>query len=46
VAAEAVERWADGVAADTGFSAVEHTVELSGICKQYGTWPDRDAPHP
>ncbi|CAM5558358.1 hypothetical protein SALBM311S_06176 [Streptomyces alboniger] len=32
--AEAVERWADGVAADTGFAEVEHTVELTGICDQ------------
>ncbi|MEU9384891.1 transcriptional repressor [Streptomyces sp. NPDC048279] len=46
VAAEAVERWADGVAADTGFSAVEHTVELSGICGQCETRANRDAPHP
>lgn len=46
VAAEAVERWAEGVAADTGFSAVEHTVELSGICGPCETRPDRDAPHP
>ncbi|CAM5561072.1 Transcriptional repressor OS=Streptomyces alboniger OX=132473 GN=CP975_30120 PE=3 SV=1 [Streptomyces alboniger] len=34
VDAEAVERWADGVAADTGFAEVEHTVELTGICDQ------------
>lgn len=27
-----VEEWADRVTADTGFAAVEHTVELSGIC--------------
>ncbi|MEV8596965.1 Fur family transcriptional regulator [Streptomyces sp. NPDC052012] len=27
-----VEEWADDVAADTGFAAVRHTVELSGIC--------------
>ncbi|MBC2904280.1 Fur family transcriptional regulator [Streptomyces cupreus] len=27
-----VEEWADRVSADTGFAAVEHTVELSGIC--------------
>lgn len=46
VAAEAVERWADGVAAESGFSSVEHTVELSGICEQCGTRPDRGVPHP
>ncbi|MET9122265.1 Fur family transcriptional regulator [Streptomyces sp. NPDC004528] len=45
VAAEAVERWADDVATDTHFSAVEHTVELSGICEQCGARPDRDASH-
>ncbi|MEU0968194.1 transcriptional repressor [Streptomyces sp. NPDC005917] len=32
VDADAVERWADGVAAATGFAEVEHTVELTGIC--------------
>jgi Fur family ferric uptake transcriptional regulator len=32
VEAEAVEHWADDVAADTGFAEVEHTVELTGIC--------------
>ncbi|OMI35625.1 Fur family transcriptional regulator [Streptomyces sparsogenes] len=46
VAAEAVERWADDVVAATGFSAVEHTVELSGICEPCGTRPDRGSPHP
>lgn len=28
----AVERWADKVAADHGFSDVDHTVELLGLC--------------
>ncbi|WP_328935059.1 MULTISPECIES: transcriptional repressor [unclassified Streptomyces] len=46
VEAEAVERWAEGVAADTGFSEVEHTVELTGICDQCRSGPDRSAPHP
>ncbi|MGW0840712.1 Fur family transcriptional regulator [Streptomyces sp. NPDC002787] len=32
VDSEVVEEWADRVTADTGFAAVEHTVELSGIC--------------
>lgn len=34
VDAEAVEHWADGVAAATGFAEVEHTVELTGVCEQ------------
>lgn len=33
VEAEAVERWAEDVAATTGFAEVEHTVELTGICR-------------
>jgi Fur family transcriptional regulator, ferric uptake regulator len=32
VASEAVEEWADRVGEDAGFAAVQHTVELSGIC--------------
>ncbi|KAB2349700.1 transcriptional repressor [Actinomadura rudentiformis] len=32
VDSEAVEAWADHVAKATGFAAVEHTVELAGIC--------------
>ncbi|WUT66566.1 transcriptional repressor [Streptomyces sp. NBC_00670] len=32
VESEDVERWADAVAADTGFADVEHTVELTGVC--------------
>jgi Fur family ferric uptake transcriptional regulator len=32
VDSEAVEEWADRITAATGFAAVEHTVELSGIC--------------
>ncbi|MEV5342422.1 Fur family transcriptional regulator [Streptomyces sp. NPDC052676] len=27
-----VEEWAERVTADTGFAAVEHTVELTGVC--------------
>ncbi|MEU7657838.1 Fur family transcriptional regulator [Streptomyces lincolnensis] len=27
-----VEEWADRIAADTGFAAVRHTVELTGLC--------------
>ncbi|WP_438302596.1 Fur family transcriptional regulator [Streptomyces sp. HUAS TT11] len=40
VAAETVERWADGVAATTGFADVEHIVELTGICFQCRAKPD------
>lgn len=29
---DVVERWAERVGSESGFSAVEHTVELSGIC--------------
>lgn len=32
VAGRAVERWTDRVADQHGFTAVEHTVELSGLC--------------
>ncbi|MBO8191034.1 transcriptional repressor [Streptomyces oryzae] len=32
VDAEVVERWAASVTAQTGYSAVEHTVELTGLC--------------
>lgn len=32
VDAEVVERWVRRIAAGTGFAAVEHTVELTGIC--------------
>ncbi|CAM5448768.1 MULTISPECIES: Fur family transcriptional regulator [Streptomyces] len=29
---DVVERWAERVGAESGYSAVQHTVELSGIC--------------
>ncbi|MGN5380811.1 Fur family transcriptional regulator [Streptomyces lasalocidi] len=32
VDSEVVEQWAGQIAADTGFAAVEHTVELTGVC--------------
>ncbi|RZT27627.1 Fur family ferric uptake transcriptional regulator [Kribbella sp. VKM Ac-2569] len=32
VDAEVVERWAERIATDSGFTDVEHTLELSGIC--------------
>ncbi|MFD9507886.1 hypothetical protein [Streptomyces mirabilis] len=34
VDSEVVEQWAGRVAADIGFGAVEHTVELIGICAE------------
>ncbi|MDQ1049221.1 Fur family transcriptional regulator [Streptomyces sp. V4I2] len=43
VDADAVERWADGVAESTGFAEVEHTVELTGICDRCRPRPARDA---
>ena len=32
VDSEVVEKWAGRIGADTGFAAVEHTVELTGVC--------------
>jgi Fur family ferric uptake transcriptional regulator len=32
----AVERWAEQVAAAAGFTAVDHTVELFGLCPSCG----------
>ncbi len=32
VDSEVVEEWAGRIASDTGYAAVEHTVELTGIC--------------
>jgi Fur family ferric uptake transcriptional regulator len=32
VEGSAVERWAEQVAAEAGFTAVDHTVELFGLC--------------
>ncbi|MEU0965093.1 transcriptional repressor [Streptomyces sp. NPDC005917] len=46
VEADAVERWADAVAAVTGFAEVEHTVELTGVCDRCQPEPDREASHP
>ena len=34
VEGKAVERWADDVAAEAGFTDVGHTVELFGLCPQ------------
>ncbi|MFB7496408.1 Fur family transcriptional regulator [Streptomyces sp. NPDC056161] len=46
VEAEAVERWAGGVAAATGFAEVEHIVELTGICDRCTEEPDGPDPRP
>ncbi|MBM6398877.1 Fur family transcriptional regulator [Phycicoccus sonneratiae] len=32
VTGDAVERWAEAVAAEHGFTAVRHTVEIDGLC--------------
>lgn len=32
VQGETVERWAQKIAADAGFSQISHTVELTGLC--------------
>jgi Fur family ferric uptake transcriptional regulator len=32
VDADVVEEWAGRIASDSGFAAVEHTVELTGVC--------------
>lgn len=37
VAGPAVERWADAVAHDHGFTDVNHTLELFGLCAQCST---------
>jgi Fur family ferric uptake transcriptional regulator len=33
VTGDAVERWAEAVAAEHGFTAVRHTVEMDGLCR-------------
>lgn len=37
VDSDLVEEWADRVGRDAGFSAVRHTVELTGVCDGCGT---------
>jgi Fur family transcriptional regulator, ferric uptake regulator len=37
VEGRAVEQWAAKVAAEAGFTAVDHTVELFGLCPRCGT---------
>ncbi|AUA17026.1 transcriptional repressor [Streptomyces sp. SID8361] len=46
VEADPVERWADDVAAETGFAEVEHTVELTGICDRCLPTPGRGTSRP
>ena len=48
---EVVERWADRLAEDSGFTQIEHTLELAGVCADClptmteGEPPCRQAPH-
>ncbi|MCW8380682.1 Fur family transcriptional regulator [Streptomyces justiciae] len=44
VDSEVVEEWAAGIAAATGYAAVEHTVELTGICTDCRPAGDEGAP--
>lgn len=44
VDSDEVERWATRIARDTGFQAVHHTVELTGVCG--GCRPARDGHRP
>ncbi|MGW0732064.1 Fur family transcriptional regulator [Streptomyces sp. NPDC002851] len=37
VDAEVVEQWAERVSEQSGFAAVEHTVELTGVCRHCHT---------
>ncbi|MFJ1729950.1 hypothetical protein [Streptomyces sp. NPDC088254] len=46
VDSEVVERWAGRIAADAGFTTVEHTVELAGICAGCRPAPDEGEPPP
>ncbi|MBI0294716.1 transcriptional repressor [Streptomyces sp. PRKS01-29] len=46
VDSEVVERWAERIGADTGFAAVEHTVELTGICAGCQPTADEGEPPP
>lgn len=39
VEGRAVEQWAEKVAAEAGFTAVDHTVELFGLCPDHGAGP-------
>ncbi|MEV0470745.1 Fur family transcriptional regulator [Streptomyces prunicolor] len=46
VESEVVEEWADRIAADTGFAAVQHTVELTGLCAECDTTADEQGEGP
>jgi Fur family ferric uptake transcriptional regulator len=46
VDSDVVEQWADRIAAETGFAAVEHTVELTGLCTNCHTTEDREGVPP
>jgi Fur family transcriptional regulator, ferric uptake regulator len=46
VDSEIVEQWADQIAAETGFAAVEHTVELTGLCADCHTTEDEEGVPP
>ncbi|WP_413253274.1 hypothetical protein [Streptomyces violaceus] len=46
VDSEVVEQWADRIAADTGFAAVEHRVELTGLCTDCHTTEDQEGVPP
>jgi Fur family transcriptional regulator, ferric uptake regulator len=37
VEGRAVEQWAEKAAAEAGFTSVDHTVELFGLCPNHGT---------
>ncbi|MFL6079161.1 MAG: Fur family transcriptional regulator [Ornithinibacter sp.] len=41
VTGDAVERWAEAVAAAHGFTHVRHTVEMDGLCAQCSAAPAR-----
>ena len=39
-----VEQWAEKVAAEAGFTSVDHTVELFGLCPEHGAGQAGDSP--
>ncbi|MHC0431427.1 Fur family transcriptional regulator [Streptomyces sp. O3] len=43
---EVIERWADGVGESTGFTEVEHTLELHGVCAHCRPAPREAVRHP
>ncbi len=42
VEGRAVEQWAEKVAAEAGFTSVDHTVELFGLCPDHSAPPDQN----